>query len=255
VDLDEIARNFAYLFLEEDGSGGDPPVRDQVSAEVDFSGMTKTYSGTKWTGLDQNRKRLSNIIWSSVYVNPSKQPMAFDMNTERSTESYFTMEFTRACHIKGGLDLQLTPPFENSGLVLQSGFTSRRATTRNLRDTVRVPMTWALRDSVVVGAGRELQATMVVLEDVLEGEFQDTVTFDGRVSVVFTDRKTGEEQGSVTENVREVFTARDGFGQDDCGRPYFTLRGTCHGRLGSEQVVTLTEGKARRQTVPALVMC
>jgi len=244
VDLEQICSNFAYLFLDKD-QGGDQAMRNNIRAEVDFSGMTKTYSGTKWTGLEQNRKKVSNIVWSTVFVNMSKAPRTFNMNAERTTESTFTMDFRKAFHIKGGLDLTLTPP-SSAGLGLQVGFTSQRRTNRSMKDTIKEELKWEVSNSIVVGAGKEVQAMMVIVEDAVNGDFEETVTFDGKVSINFTNRKTGDHIFYVNENVRAMFDSQHGFGQDDQGRPYFTVKGMCHGRHGVDQVLTLTEGKARK---------
>ena len=110
-----------------------------------------------------------------------------------------------------------------------------------VNQTFEQEMTWAVENPIKVPPLTETKAELLIKETGYSGEFEEEITFEGRVLVNYEHRKTKEHLITISENVTKLFKKSLGFGVNEQGKPTFVVKGTCKAKYGLQQDVRLTQ--------------
>jgi len=235
VDLAEIALSLAERFLDKDQRKS----ADMQSPILNWDHMIVKYGDTVYTQPTGSPKPKAHVLFSANFTNNTPSPQTYALRTERRTRSECTVNFQKSFTYGAELSIKIAPP--NPIIEANTGFKSEITKERGVSETFEQELSWSVDNQVKVPPGFETKAELVINEKSYNGDFEELVTFEGKVLVTFEDKKTREHIQTVKLEVNKLFTAASGFGKDNKGRPTFTVKGTCRSRFGVEQNVKLTE--------------
>ncbi|XP_005104905.1 uncharacterized protein LOC101857969 [Aplysia californica] len=235
LDLEQLVKDFAEDFLDSDQKKH----ADLKTPEINWDHMNVHYGETTYDKSRDRPKPQAHVLFSAKFSNSTPKPQTYALRTERRTRSVCSITFLRTFTFGASVQIKLTPP--NPVIEANTGFKSEVSKHKGTSQTFEQELSWTVDNSILVPPGYETKAELVIKENDYNGDFEELVTFEGRVMVTYEHKKTREHITTISENVRKLFDSRLGFKKDELGRPTFRVKGTCKCRFGMEQDVKLTE--------------
>jgi hypothetical protein len=193
-----------------------------------------------------------NTIFKSVFTNNTSQPQAYSLKTERTSESICGVVREKGFMFGAEAELTLKTPCEIAEL--KTGF-KHEVHFNNLTENVKSEtLNWSVDSNIMVPAGVQTEAAIVIEEMSYNGSYQVTSTLAGVVTIVIRRNKDGGIVIPVTTNIANVFQEFMTKGDQrlkevvkmDKNKVKLVSKGNCHFQFALKQYVELKENQTPR---------
>jgi len=196
-----------------------------------------------------------NTIFKSVFTNNTSQPQSYSLKTERTSESICGVVREQGFQLGMEAELTLKTPCEIAEL--KTGFKHEihfNTLTENMKSE---QLTWGVDSSIMVPAGGQTEAAIVIEEMSYHGSYTLTSTLSGTVTVSIKRVKDGNTVLVTAVNIATViqhFLSKPDHharlkaiaSLDQTKVVRLTSKGQCHFQFAMKQYVELTENREHK---------
>ncbi|CAL1538950.1 unnamed protein product [Lymnaea stagnalis] len=176
----------------------------------------------------------THTLFRSVFTNDTLSPQTYSVKNVRTTVN--VMEVCLETSFKYGTETQMVL----SDAVMSFDTTQQ---IRNMEVEGKPhELEWVIKMDVSVPPNLSTTLEVMVKEKEVEEDFEIVSAFDGTVRLIYLADDDHREKVKLDLKVRDMFTQKPHFFPDDKGRPCFITKGRLKNKLGTEQLVQLTEG-------------
>ncbi|KAI6229315.1 CRE-LIN-24 protein [Aphelenchoides besseyi] len=252
VDVDFILEDYAWrmfkdmLGIKKAGVDGFKHLdREEAEFIINRKRLILVHSDPEYSSMQLSGAK-PNTIFKSVFTNKTSQPQAYSLKTERTTESVCGVVREQGFMFGAEAELTLKTPCEIAEL--KTGF-KHEVHFNNLNENVKTEaLTWGVDSNIMVPAGAQTEAGIVIEEMNYSGSYRLISTLTGMVTISIRRVKDGALVLPVTANIATIF--------QDAAQKYpkrlqgvsiennqvkLLSKGNCHFQFAMKQYIELNE--------------
>ncbi|KAI6189022.1 CRE-LIN-24 protein [Aphelenchoides besseyi] len=187
VDVDFILEDYAWrmfrdmLGIKKAGVDGFKHLdREEAEFIINRKRLILHHSDPEYSSMQLSGAK-PNTIFKSVFTNKTSQPQAYSLKTERTTESVCGVVREQGFMFGAEAELTLKTPCEIAEL--KTGF-KHEVHFNNLNENVKTEaLTWGVDSNIMVPAGAQTEAGIVIEEMNYSGSYRLVSTLTGMVTI------------------------------------------------------------------------
>ncbi|KAI6171448.1 hypothetical protein M3Y97_01045700 [Aphelenchoides bicaudatus] len=251
VDVDYLIEDYAWRFFKDQvgikKAGLDSfkhLEREDAEFIINRKRLILVHADPEYSSMQLSGAK-PNTIFKSVFTNKTSQPQAYSLKTERTTESMCGIVRERGFMFGAEAELTLKTPCEIAEL--KTGF-KHEIHFNNLSENVKTEiLTWGVDSNIMVPAGSQTEAGIVIEELNYNGGYTLTSTLSGVVTVSIRRVKDGALVLPVTAHIATIFQDSkipqkklEGVNIQN-NQVRLTSKGSCHFQFAMKQYIELNE--------------